>query len=112
MMDASAMYPHGAHPVNDVFLPDARTIVHPLARTSVRVRYYFVDYGISTYFPPHVPHDAKLVLGTLGRDRDVPELSNVTPYDPYKVDIFIIGNLLRCMFYEVSLGDLVRTALT
>ena len=99
MMDGSAMFPYGSHPINDVFLPDARTIAHPLSRTSVRVRYYFIDYGISVYIPPDV--HPKLALGVLGRDQEVPELSNEFPYDPFKVDIFIIGNLLRRMFYEV-----------
>ncbi|KAH9918118.1 kinase-like domain-containing protein [Fomitopsis serialis] len=98
MMDASAMYPRGVHPVHDLFLPDAVTPARPLPRTSVPVRYYFVDYGLSV----HVPPDGRsgLVLGTLGRDQDVPELSDEVPYDPFKVDVFIIGNLLRRMFYD------------
>jgi hypothetical protein len=37
----------------------------------------------------------ELVLGVAGRDQDVPELSNNVPYDPFKVDIFTIGNVLR-----------------
>ena len=100
MMDASAMFPHGSHPINDVFLPDGRTIAHPLARTSVHVRYYFVDYGISTYIPPDV--HPKLVLGTLGRDQEVPELSNEVPYDPFKVDVFILGHVFKDMILQVS----------
>jgi len=39
-----------------------------------------------------------LVLGLAGRDREVPELSDEVPYDPFKVDIFTIGNVLRREF--------------
>lgn len=99
MMDATAMYPRGAHPVHDLFLPDAITLARPLPRTSVPLKYYFVDYGISVYIPPDV--QPKLVLGTLGRDQEVPELSDEVPYDPFKADVFIIGNFLRRAFYEV-----------
>ncbi|KAH9918119.1 uncharacterized protein B0H18DRAFT_680318 [Fomitopsis serialis] len=98
MMDASAMYPQGSHPINDVFLPDARTIARPLPRTSVPMRYYFVDYGLSVHIHPDAP--SKLVLGVLGRDQEVPELSDEVPYDPFAVDIFIVGNLFRHMFFE------------
>lgn len=98
MMDASAMYPQGSHPINDVFLPDAKTIARPLPRTSAPVRYYFVDYGLSVYIHPDAP--SKLVLGVLGRDQEVPELSDEAPYDPFAVDIFIVGNLFRHIFFE------------
>ena len=47
------------------------------------------------------------VVGEDGRDQEVPELSDDIPYDPFKVDIFIIGNLFRRMFYDVSLSSFV-----
>ncbi|TFY74874.1 hypothetical protein EWM64_g9137 [Hericium alpestre] len=101
MMDASAMYPLGFHPVKDLFLPDinipARSTI--LSRSQVGgVRYYFVDFGISSIITPDAP--SRLVLGLDGRDQDVPELSDEDPYDPFKVDIFTIGNLFRRLFYE------------
>jgi hypothetical protein len=56
--------------------------------------------GISSYFPTESePH---LVFGRDGRDQDVPELSDDVSYDPFKVDIFTIGNVLRCEFCNVS----------
>ncbi|KAI0310988.1 hypothetical protein OF83DRAFT_1152991 [Amylostereum chailletii] len=102
MMDASAMYPLGFHPVYDRYLPDGRTPASRtmLPRSAAGVKYYFVDYGISSsYIPPEQP--IKLVTGLPGRDRDVPELSDTIPYDPFKVDIFTIGNVLRTEFQEV-----------
>ena len=75
-------------------LPDASDLAPVLPRSAAKVRYYYVDFGISS----HIPADSadKLVLGEYGRDQDVPELSSTVPYDPFKVDIFTFGhNLLR-----------------
>jgi hypothetical protein len=44
----------------------------------------------------------ELVLGIAGRDQDVPELSGDVPYDPFKVDIFTIGNVIRAEFQDVG----------
>ncbi|KAI0057009.1 hypothetical protein BV25DRAFT_1920542 [Artomyces pyxidatus] len=97
MMDATAMYPDGYHPVNDLLLPDISGYAPYLSRLSVGVRYYYVDFGISSLIPQGAP---ALVLGTLGRDQEVPELSDDVPYDPFKVDIFTIGNVFRREFYD------------
>lgn len=45
-----------------------------------------------------------------GRGRDVPELSAFAPYDPFKVDIFIIGNMVERMFLDefTNVGFLLR----
>ena len=94
------MYPLGFHPVHDTLLKDAKTFAPMIPRLEVGVKYYFVDYGISSYFPPGSQRE--LVLGIAGRDRDVPELSNSVPYDPFKVDIFTVGNVLRGEFQAVS----------
>ena len=100
LFDATHMYPLGFHPVEDLFLDDITTVAPVIPRLEVGVKYYFVDYGISSYFPPG--SERGLVLGVAGRDRDVPELSNSVPYDPFKVDIFTIGNVLRGEFQAVS----------
>lgn len=94
------MYPLGFHPVHDVLLDDVTTFAPVIPRLEVGVKYYFVDYGISSYFPSGSQREP--VLGTAGRDQDVPELSNSVPYDPFKVDIFTIGNVLRREFQTVS----------
>jgi hypothetical protein len=98
MMDASAMYPHGFHPTEDVFLPDFRTPVSPISRSAVGVKYYYVDFGISVHIPPEVY--PKTALGGYGRDQEPPELSFEVPYDPFKLDIFIIGNVFRREFCD------------
>lgn len=107
-MDANQMFPQGFHSVKTGFLPDAKTPARPLARSQVWVEYSYVGYGISICIPPHV--HPKLALGIDGRGRDVPELSAFAPYDPFKVDIFIIGNMVERMFLDefTNVGFLLR----
>jgi len=91
MMDADAMYPEGFHPVNLDYTPDFSGPAVYTARTLAGAKYYFVDFGISVYIPESNP--PALVTGHNGRDQDPPELSDDIPYDPFKLDIFIIGNM-------------------
>lgn len=102
-MDANSLYPEGFHPIYMDALPDASGEAPMLPRKYVPVKYFFVDFGISV----HIPADAadKLVVGDDGRDQEVPELSITIPYDPFKVDVFIIGNLLRYEFEQVWMSS-------
>lgn len=114
-MDATRMFPRGFHPVRDSFLPhDMSTLAPVVSRLYVGVKYYFVDYRISSYFPEGT--ERQLVLGLAskfpGHDQDVPELSDEVPYDPFKVDIFTIGNLLRREFVDVSTSCLRNDIIT
>ena len=44
-------------------------------------------------------NDPPLVTArTIGWDRDPPELSATNPYDPFKLDIFIFGNMFKREF--------------
>ncbi len=99
MMDASTMYPLGFHPVRDIFLHDVTTLAPIIPRSEVGVKYCIIDYGISSYFPEGSKR--RPVLGIAGRDQDVPELSDEVPYDPFKVDIFSIGNVFCQVFRDV-----------
>jgi serine/threonine protein kinase len=107
LVDATHMYPLGFHPVHDLFLDDLTSPAPMIARLEVGVRYYFVDYGISSYFP--AGSQRELVLGVAGRDQDVPELSNDAAYDPFKVDIFTVGNVLRGEIQAVCFTPPPRT---
>jgi hypothetical protein len=101
MMDADAMYPEGFHPIRLEYNRDYSGPAEFTSRTAAGVKYYFIDFGISVYIPENIR--SKLVTGFLGRDRDPPELSETIPYDPFKLDIFIIGNMLRREFQQVSM---------
>ncbi|KAI0316380.1 hypothetical protein OF83DRAFT_1060482 [Amylostereum chailletii] len=93
MVDAPGMYPRGYHPVRSWLLPDLSAFSPYKPRLTVDVKYYFVDYGISTQFPPGTT--SGMVLGTWAQDHDVPELSDEVAYDAFKVDIFTLGNVFR-----------------
>ena len=99
MMDGDAMYPEGWHPINVYYKPDRPEYAEHTSRAVAKVKYYFIDFGISVYIPENLR--PKFVTGIDGRDRDPPELSKEEPYDPFKLDIFIIGNMLRREFEQV-----------
>jgi len=62
----TGMHPYGSCPIRSRHLQDVSIIVTVIPRTMVEVKYYSVDYGISSYFPPG--SQARLVVGTDGRD--------------------------------------------
>jgi hypothetical protein len=99
-MDAKALYPKGFHPVYTFRLPETADFAPILPRYTAHIVYYYVDFGISSHIPTDSPD--KLVLGDLGRDQSVPELSTTIPYDPFKVDVFILGNVFQRLFGRVS----------
>ncbi|KAF9800520.1 hypothetical protein IEO21_10342 [Rhodonia placenta] len=98
-MDANALFPKGFNPVYDIFLPDGITPASGRSRKDMPITYYYIHFGISVYIPPDT--HPKLAVGPHGRDQEVPELSADIPYDPFKVDIFIIGNFFRRNLYDV-----------
>jgi len=98
MMDGGPLFPQGFHPTRTAFLPDCRTVAWPLSRSHNPVKYYFIDFGLSVYIPSD--GQPKLATGCYGRDQEPPELSDMDPYDPFKLDIFIMGNVFRKDFYD------------
>ncbi|KAI9059871.1 hypothetical protein FKP32DRAFT_1093163 [Trametes sanguinea] len=100
MMDGRSLYPHGHHPVWRDRSPDAIEDLIPLARIDHPVKYYYVDFGLSVRFSPG---ESTLVVGDVGRDASVPELSSTVPYNGYKVDIYALGT-----FFEKELVQTYR----
>ena len=98
MMDASQLYPNGYHPVRRYVSVDVIETVKPLARIDHPVRYYYIDFGLSVHFAEGA---SSLVVGDVGRDDEVPELSSTVPYDGYKADIYALGNLFHKEFDQV-----------
>jgi len=102
MMDGDALFPEGFHPVAQHRRRDA-ALAEPTVLTrsqeGVVVKYYFIDFGISTQFFG----ERELVLGSQGRDDTVPELSKPEPYDPFALDVYVAGNLFR-EYLQIKLG--------
>ncbi|KAI8968722.1 kinase-like protein [Trametes punicea] len=97
MMDAKSLYPGGHHPIRLGYTPDSLYPVSALPRAGRDVRYLYIDFGLSERFPEGT---SSYVLGDVGRDADVPELSDHVPYDAFKVDIFSLGNVYSKLFEQ------------
>lgn len=96
-MDGIPLYPRGHHPVRLWLAPDGKKDVHPLSRTDHPVRYYFIDFGISSRFKYG---ESPFVLGTQGRDK-APELSKRVSYNAFRVDVWMLGRVYEEDFLEV-----------
>ena len=102
MMDPKPLFPRGYHPAAPWLAPNAKKWAASRTRCqAVFPKYYFIDFGISTWFKEG-HQGPRLVIGPHGQDKSVPELSRVIPYDPFKVDIYILGNLFKKELLSVS----------
>lgn len=100
MMDGYDLFPYGFHPSRRDMIPSCENFARPRKRIDVEsVRYYFIDFGISSYYEDlSSPPEA---IGAACQDHDVPELSEYRTYDPFKVDIFTLGNQYKKSFLDV-----------
>lgn len=101
MMDARTLYPEGWHPQAYLRTPDVKTILAPRALREIEeVPYYLIDFGLSTY-------KQNLTTGLDGQER-APELSDEIPYDPFKLDVYILGMAYKRFFERVRITLLGR----
>ncbi|KIM39299.1 hypothetical protein M413DRAFT_447245 [Hebeloma cylindrosporum] len=94
MMDGSRIIPKGWHFCN-AYSHDGVSFASAFEwndRWSVRpVQYYLIDFGLSRQL-----QDASTrVVGDWGQDRTVPEMSFEIPSDPFKVDVYQLGNAIK-----------------
>ena len=101
-MDAEPLYPRGFHPVLNNKTPELESLApyHSRSEALKPVKYYIADFDLSSRLPPPMP---RRVLGRYGADQEVPELSVEVPYDPFKTDVFILGNALRRKLHDVRI---------
>ncbi|KAG9022479.1 hypothetical protein FRB95_014729 [Tulasnella sp. JGI-2019a] len=103
MMDARAMFPEGWHPQSSLRKPNGQMIKNPSpSRTAVGgVRYFFIDFGISSLGEDRT-------IGFPGQER-APELSYDVPYDPYKLDVYVLGMAYKQFLVDRNSGvDFVK----
>ncbi|EJD41714.1 hypothetical protein AURDEDRAFT_68349 [Auricularia subglabra TFB-10046 SS5] len=112
LQDARPAFPaQQPHPQWITVSTDRRTRLKPLPRSQCepRIRYYFIDFGISVRCEGPGPHR---VTGSMGRDPTAPELSDTVLYDPFKLDVYILGNFfLQSYAQEYSNIDFLRSLL-
>ncbi|KAG8919230.1 hypothetical protein FRC02_001796 [Tulasnella sp. 418] len=93
MMDARALYPKSWHPQEPVRARSGRIMTEIPQRKGVGgVRYYFIDFGVSSLSQDELTgiHGQKLA----------PELSNTNPYNPFRVDIWLLGSAFDYLIAE------------
>lgn len=101
MMDATEICPAGFHPQLRYLARDGCGDAKFRNRLTVpQPKYYFIDFGISTWIQNE--NDSHLVTGLSGQDKSAPELSNTKEYDPFKLDVYILGNMFRTELFLVS----------
>ncbi|KAJ7095127.1 hypothetical protein B0H15DRAFT_775593 [Mycena belliarum] len=65
-------------------------------------KYYFIDFGLACSYSSF--EERGLVRGVCGQHRNIPELSEDVPYDPFPLDIRQLGEMLKRDYTEVYLG--------
>jgi len=102
MMEWRGMFPDGFHPQAIMRTKEATGTASSFTRTQRPTRYIIVDFGMSSRYDPNDASPRE--KGLIGGDKTVPEFLNGQPYhDPYKADIYYVGNLIRTEFMEVRL---------
>ncbi|KAG6871426.1 hypothetical protein C0995_004777 [Termitomyces sp. Mi166 len=93
MMDPSKVVPSGFHQMKPWTHDGVTTEFETFERWSVGpVQYYFIDFGLSGYYPQDGEYET--TTGLCGQDRTVPELLVDKPYDPFKLDVYQLGNVV------------------
>ena len=99
-MDPKPLYPKGFHTGAPGLDAEGKGYSNPRQRRNVRsVSYYFTDFSISSWFKDESKE--RLVTGRDCQDKALPEIHRDEPYDPFRADIFILGNLFKRIFVEV-----------
>ena len=102
MMDPEPLFVPLPHPADHNRSYDFKTRTKRFTRTEKPTRYYYIDFGLSRRFSPGQP--VHLVDIPFGGDKSVPEYKDPSmPKDPYKIDVYCLGNLIRRDLMGVSL---------
>ncbi|PIL35840.1 hypothetical protein GSI_01500 [Ganoderma sinense ZZ0214-1] len=94
MMDPMPLLSEQPHPVELSKSYDFKRKTKQYTRTGHPTTYYYIDFGLSYRFPPE--KNDPVVPVVFGGDKTVPEYKDtLTPKDPYKIDVYCLGNLIR-----------------
>lgn len=106
MMDAIPLFDEARHPVKPSMKLDfSGPVKKPRSRTLRPVRYYYIDFGHARRYDPKdgPPREFVGIGDGYGGDGTVPEFQTTNEFcDPFPVDVYRVGNLIREFFTEVS----------
>ncbi|KAF8893552.1 kinase-like domain-containing protein [Infundibulicybe gibba] len=93
MMDSTHLYREPVHPVNNLRTFDYRRRSRAFTRTERPVKYYLIDFGLSRHYKVDCRHP--WVPPGFGGDKTVPEFQGRLVVNPFRVDVYCIGNIVR-----------------
>ncbi|KAJ3965101.1 hypothetical protein EV361DRAFT_940348 [Lentinula raphanica] len=99
-MDATSMYTRPYHPIKPKKRYDwtGKALHH--SRTRRPPRYYLIDFGHSRMYDSSQSRPLEYALRAGGYTP--PEGLEGIPCDPFATDVFLLGNLIRTVFLDVS----------
>lgn len=98
MMDGFPLYLDHPHPIEQTLKRDLSAAAKYTSRTIKPVRYYFIDFGFSKQYS----HDqSPLEEPPWGGDHSAPEFAADKPCNPFPVDVYCLGNVIRTRFMQV-----------
>ena len=102
MMDGKPILPDMFHPAARQKTRDFKGWIRPYTRTARPVRYYWTDFGLSRRYAPDDLNPLEVPI--IGGDRSVPEFMKdpYTPCNPFRTDVYYVGNLIREDFLQVG----------
>ncbi|KAJ3831380.1 kinase-like domain-containing protein [Lentinula raphanica] len=101
MMDWSPLYPVPPHFHVSSKRMDWKGPSNPRTRTLYPVRYYFIDWDLSQQYNAIIRTTRTPVrLPGYGGDSTVPEFKRNVPCNPFAVDVYCLGNVIRQRFIE------------
>ncbi|KAH8103567.1 kinase-like domain-containing protein [Cristinia sonorae] len=106
MMDGRILYPDGHHPITPRLAPDLSRHSTVLKRSNHPIKYYFIDFGLSSYFEVG---ESPYVLGTKCACKTPPELSNQIPYNAFMLDVYILGRVYESELQAFSGVDALKS---
>ncbi|KAF5366368.1 hypothetical protein D9757_008693 [Collybiopsis confluens] len=97
MMDWYPLYPDPPHSLRTSQKMDWSGPSNPRNRTLCPVKYHFIDWNLSRQWDLSSGIPPRLTPG-YGGDSSVPEFTKDEPCDPFAVDVYCLGNVIREKF--------------
>lgn len=109
-MDARSLYVDDHHPITHQKTPDFTRRSVFKGRSASPVRYYYIDFGLSSYFRDG---ESPYVLNNKWAcKKDPPEflLPYGIPYNAFMLDVYMLGTMYQEEFLQVSVDDVPISA--